>query len=98
MDAVWCQVAIAIGQLALLDQHLLGFPWVYDGPLLQYQGRQITISYCLLSPSLDYSVDANCNFALTASAVSLGLSLLWSYIQVSTVLAYACLNALRVGA
>lgn len=29
------QVAIAIGMLALIDQHLMGIKWIYDGPLLQ---------------------------------------------------------------
>ncbi|WIA31899.1 hypothetical protein OEZ86_002760 [Tetradesmus obliquus] len=75
-------VAIAIGMLALIDQHLMGIKWIYDGPLLQYQGRHITISYCLLSPSSAFSVDGNCNFAIAAATVSLAISLIWSYIQV----------------
>ncbi|KAF6265841.1 acyl-CoA N-acyltransferase [Scenedesmus sp. NREL 46B-D3] len=75
-------VAIAIGMLALIDQHLLGVKWIYDGPLEQYQGRPITVSYCLLSPSTAVSVDGNCNFARAAAALSLALSLIWPYIQV----------------
>jgi hypothetical protein len=48
----------------------------------QYQGRPITIAFCLLSPNSAVSIDGNCNFAMAAATLSLALSLIWSYIQV----------------
>ncbi|KAF8071035.1 hypothetical protein HT031_001117 [Scenedesmus sp. PABB004] len=76
-------VALAIGALALIDQRLMGLPFTYDGPNAKFAGRHVTIAWCLLSPSLaGESVDSRCGFSLAAAAVSLALSLVWSYVQV----------------
>lgn len=83
-------VAISIGMLALLDQRLSGIPWVYDGKVEQYQGRQIKIQYCLFSPSTEASVESRCNFAFATAAVGLALAFIWSYLQV--VLLALCQN------
>lgn len=77
------QVAIAIGMLAMLDQHLTGLPWVYDGPRPEFEGRTVTIDYCMLSTSPVAVAPSNCRFAFAAASVSLALSLIWTYIQVS---------------
>lgn len=77
------QVGIAIGMLALIDQRLSGIPWVYDGQLQQYVGREVRIQYCMFSAGTDYSIESRCSFAMAIAAVSLALSFVWSYLQVS---------------
>lgn len=74
-------VAIAIGMLAMLDQHLTGLPFTYDGPRTEFQGMQVTIEYCMLSTSPNVLSPINCRFGFAAAAVGLAISLIWTYIQ-----------------
>jgi hypothetical protein len=76
------QVALAIGMLALINQHLTSIPSTYQGSMLEYVGRPIAIQYCLLSSSTAESQESRCGFALAAVSISLALSLMWSYMQV----------------
>jgi hypothetical protein len=76
------QVAISIGMLAMLDQHLTELPFLYDGPQKQFYGRWVNIDYCLLSNSRDYVQNIRCQFGFATAAVSLAISMVWSYLQV----------------
>lgn len=76
-----CTIGVAIGILAIIDQHLQYLPFEYDGPNKKFQGRTVNILYCMLSSSQDASQDSRCNYAFTTAAVSLGISLMWCVYQ-----------------